>query len=304
MEDAPAITLTNGASEALDITLKKVSGQAKQIQIILPPTIEAGTYTLTVPEKAVCRTNGDWNTTFTKTFTTTGITAYIPTGIEGDEGNHGSLKDFTLTFPEQTNAQVNPEATTLAYMVNNDNDYQVPATLTGQQTQPDQTHVGRRTENRRFLYPHYPGRHDSTRHLHGNNGRKTQKTPRYCSPRPKSSTTIPSDSTSPPTGITPAAGKVFSLKDFTIKFAEGTVPQLNEESASQAYLLNSKNGNQVAATLAIGTNTTEVIATLAEEVSAEGNYTLVIPARMIQQTSMDEGDGTAEPTVKTEYAPT
>ena len=106
-----------------------------------------------------------------------------------------------------------------------------------------------------------------------------------------------------PTGITPAAGKVFSLKDFTIKFAEGTVPQLNEESASQAYLLNSKNGNQVAATLAIGTNTTEVIATLAEEVSAEGNYTLVIPARMIQQTSMDEGDGTAEPTVKTEYAP-
>ena len=90
MEDAPAITLTNGASEAMDITLKKVSGQAKQIQIILPPTIEAGTYTLTVPEKAVCRTNGDWNTTFTKTFTTTGITAYIPTGIEGDEGNYGS----------------------------------------------------------------------------------------------------------------------------------------------------------------------------------------------------------------------
>ena len=106
-----------------------------------------------------------------------------------------------------------------------------------------------------------------------------------------------------PTGITPAAGKVFSLKDFTIEFAEGTVPQLNEESASQAYLLNGKDGSQVAATLAIGTNTTEVIATLAEEVSAEGNYTLVIPARMIQQTSMDEGDGTTEPTVKTEYAP-
>ncbi len=137
MEDAPAITLTDGASKTLDISVKKVSGQAKQIRIILPPTIEVGTYTLTIPEKAVCRTNGDWNTTFTKTFTTTGIATYMPTGIEGDESNYGSLKDFTLTFPELTNALVNPEATTLAYMVNNDNGYQIPATLS-QGNRPNQ----------------------------------------------------------------------------------------------------------------------------------------------------------------------
>ena len=181
-------------------------------------------------------------------------------------------------------------------MVNNDNDYQVPANaLTGQQTQPDQTHVGRRTENRRFLYPHYPGRHDSTRHLHGNNGRKRRKH-HGIAHLARNQVRLYHRTRLRPTGITPAAGKVFSLKDFTIKFAEGTVPQLNEESASQAYLLNSKNGNQVAATLAIGTNTTEIIATLAEEVSAEGNYTLVIPARMIQQTSMDEA--TAQPSLR------
>ena len=303
MEDAPAITLTNGASEALDITLKKVSGQAKQIQIILPPTIEAGTYTLTVPEKAVCRTNGDWNTTFTKTFTTTGITAYIPTGIEGDEGNYGSLKDFTLTFPEQTNALVNPEATTLAYMVNNDNDYQVPATLS-QGNRPNQIKLTLDEELKTegsytLIIPEGMIQRVIFTETTEENAENT--TVLLTSPEIKYDYTIGLDFA--PTGITPAAGKVFSLKDFTIKFAEGTVPQLNEESASQAYLLNSKNGNQVAATLAIGTNTTEVIATLAEEVSAEGNYTLVIPARMIQQTSMDEGDGTAEPTVKTEYAP-
>ena len=303
MEDAPAITLTNDASEALDITLKKVNGQAKQIQIILPPTIEAGTYTLTVPEKAVCRTNGDWNTTFTKTFTTTGITAYIPTGIEGDEGNYGSLKDFTLTFPEQTNALVNPEATTLAYMVNNDNDYQVPATLS-QGNRPNQIKLTLDEELKTegsytLIIPEGMIQRVIFTETTEENAENT--TVLLTSPEIKYDYTIGLDFA--PTGITPAAGKVFSLKDFTIKFAEGTVPQLNEESANQAYLLNSKNGNQVAATLAIGTNTTEVIATLAEEVSAEGYYTLVIPARMIQQTSMDEGDGTAEPTVKTEYAP-
>ncbi len=43
-----------------------------------------------------------------------------------------------------------------------------------------------------------------------------------------------------PTGITPAAGKVFSFERLHHKVCRGTVPQLNEESASQAYLLNSK----------------------------------------------------------------
>ena len=188
-------------------------------------------------------------------------------------------------------------------MVNNDNDYQVPATLS-QGNRPNQIKLTLDEELKTegsytLIIP--AGMIQRVIFTETTEENAENTTVLLTSPEIKYDYTIGLDFA--PTGITPAAGKVFSLKDFTIKFAEGTVPQLNEESASQAYLLNSKNGNQVAATLAIGTNTTEVIATLAEEVSAEGNYTLVIPARMIQQTSMDEGDGTAEPTVKTEYAP-
>ena len=42
---------------------------------------------------------------------------------------------------------------------------------------------------------------------------------------------------------------------------------------------------------------------LEEEVTAEGEYTLVIPARMIQETSIQQGEDGGEPVITAEYAP-
>ena len=84
-------------------------------------------------------------------------------------------------------------------MANNDNDYQVPATLS-QGNRPNQIKLTLdeelKTEGSYTLI--IPEGMIERADLHGKQRKKTQKTPRYCSPRPKSSTTIPSDSTSPP----------------------------------------------------------------------------------------------------------
>ena len=128
-ENAKAITLTDGEGQALDITVQKVPAQP-HIQITLPPTIEAGEYTLNVPEGAVCRDNGDWNRAFRRTINATGLTAYTPVSISGDEGNYGSLQTFTLTFPEGTNAVVDTTGTDeRPYMIHNDSTKQTKGKL-------------------------------------------------------------------------------------------------------------------------------------------------------------------------------
>lgn len=304
MEGAPAITLTNSSSEALDIVVKKASGRADRIQIMLPPTTDADTYTLVVPEKAICRPNGDWNTAFTKTFTTTGITAYVPSGIEGDEGNYGSLRNFTLTFPELTTALVNPGAGTPAYMANNDDGSRTTATLS-QGGKPNQIRLTLDEElNTEGAYTLViPAGLIQRVAFAGTGGEEEGKdtTVLLSSPEIRYDYTIGMDFA--PAGVTPAPGKVLSLKDFSINFAEGTTPQLEAEPASQAYLLDVKDSSRVAATLAIGAGAGEVKATLAEEVDAEGRYTLVVPARMIRQASTAGGEAGTGPSAGAEYAP-
>ena len=91
-----------------------------------------------------------------------------------------------------------------------------------------------------------------------------------------------------PVSTTPAEGEVTALKDIILTFGEGTYATLgNTEKAVLAY---AEDGSETEVTLAAGENANEIKATLASEVTAFGEYTLVIPAQIIVQVAGDEDE--------------
>ena len=306
-ENAKAITLTDGEGQALDITVKKVPAQP-QIQITLPPTIEAGEYTLNVPEGAVCRDNGDWNRAFRRTINATGLTAYTPVSISGDEGNYGSLQTFTLTFPEGTNAVVDTTGTDeRPYMIHNDSTKQTKGKLAqGEETNQILLTLDENIAVEGSYTLVIPAgliqRADITETPVGEDSVKMDTTMILASAELRYDYTIGMDLV--PDSITPEEGKMLALKDFTIYFPSGRVPTVNAEAGTEAYLLNKADNSQVKATLAVSTaSSTRIDVALEEEVTAEGEYTLIIPARMIQETSIQQGEDGGEPVITAEYAP-
>ena len=306
-ENAKAITLTDGEGQALDITVKKVPAQP-QIQITLPPTIEAGEYTLNVPEGAVCRDNGDWNRAFRRTINATGLTAYTPVSISGDEGNYGSLQTFTLTFPEGTNAVVDTTGTDeRPYMIHNDSTKQTKGKLAqGEETNQILLTLDENIAVEGSYTLVIPAgliqRADITETPVGEDSVKMDTTMILASAELRYDYTVGMDLV--PDSITPEEGKMLALKDFTIYFPSGRVPTVNAEAGTEAYLLNKADNSQVKATLAVSTaSSTQIDVTLEEEVTAEGEYTLVIPARMIQEINIKQEEGETEPVITAEYAP-
>ena len=60
--------------------------------------------------------------------------------------------------------------------------------------------------------------------------------------------------------------------------------------AGKAVLTYAEDGSEVEATLTAGEKANEIKVTLAEETTAFGEYTLTIPAQMIQQTAGEEDE--------------
>ena len=84
--------------------------------------------------------------------------------------------------------------------------------------------------------------------------------------------------------IDPAEGEVASLQEFTLKF-EGAenVQVFYNEDVEKPYLVNADNENQIVwGSINFGFETDEAVVTLEEEVAVAGNYTLVIPAGIIE----------------------
>ena len=89
-----------------------------------------------------------------------------------------------------------------------------------------------------------------------------------------------------------------SLHEFVLQFvADTTYAAINTENEDKAYLADNSGESIEEATLASGDNPNEIKVTLANEVNTKGTYTLVIPAKMIQQSVGEEN-----PTV-VDYAP-
>ena len=93
-----------------------------------------------------------------------------------------------------------------------------------------------------------------------------------------------------PTGITPAEGEVESLKNFVLQFEKETFAVTNVDCLEEAYLINKDTEAKVSATLDLGDEYNEIKIELAEEVTAKGSYTLVVPAMKIQQASDSWGN--------------
>ncbi len=86
--------------------------------------------------------------------------------------------------------------------------------------------------------------------------------------------------------VNPAEGKVESLKDIEITFAEGSYAFIDWLVEEQPYLLNTTTQEQIgvfleSVSLDFVTDLNKIRAVVAEEVTEEGAYTLVIPARLI-----------------------
>ena len=300
LEDAQPITLTDSKGQPVDITVKKVP-EEPQLQISMIPTIEAETYTLNVPEGAVCRDNGDWNKAFKRTINVTGLTAYEPLYISGDEGNYGSLKDFTLTFPQLTNAVVHTTGTDeRPYMVYNDSAKQTVGILS-QGTHANEIKLTLNEEQKsegsytlvipagliqRVNITEVPVDEDSVR---------LDTTALLSSAEMRYEYTIGYNLNAD--SITPGPGKQLALQDFTLHFPAGHVRLINNEATTEAYLLNNADSSQVKAMLIAGTSSTTFSVRLAEEVTAEGEYTLVIPAKMILEITPNEEDEEASDTI-------
>ena len=96
--------------------------------------------------------------------------------------------------------------------------------------------------------------------------------------------------------ISPAAGEVTSLKEFTLKF-EGatTVDTFFGEGVETPHLVSADNTQVFDGSITYGFEADEALITLYEEVTAAGEYTLVIPAGII------EVDGVANAEMKFNY---
>ena len=104
--------------------------------------------------------------------------------------------------------------------------------------------------------------------------------------------------------VNPAEGKVESLKDIEITFAEGSYACIDwlVEEQQQPYLLNTTTQEQIGVSLEsvsldFVTDLNKIRAVVAEEVTEEGAYTLVIPARLIFEGNDEWGSSVVD------YAP-
>ena len=104
--------------------------------------------------------------------------------------------------------------------------------------------------------------------------------------------------------VNPAEGKVESLKDIEITFAEGSYACIDwlVEEQQQPYLLNTTTQEQIevsleSVSLDFVTDLNKIRAVVAEEVTEEGAYTLVIPARLIFEGNDEWGSSVVD------YAP-
>ena len=104
--------------------------------------------------------------------------------------------------------------------------------------------------------------------------------------------------------VNPAEGKVESLKDIEITFAEGSYAFIDwlVEEQQQPYLLNTTTQEQIGVSLEsvsldFVTDLNKIRAVVAEEVTEEGAYTLVIPARLIFEGNDEWGSSVVD------YAP-
>ena len=102
--------------------------------------------------------------------------------------------------------------------------------------------------------------------------------------------------------VNPAEGKVESLKDIEITFAEGSYAFIDWLVEEQPYLLNTTTQEQIGVSLEsvsldFVTDLNKIRAVVAEEVTEEGSYTLVIPARLIFEGNDEWGSSVVD------YAP-
>lgn len=102
--------------------------------------------------------------------------------------------------------------------------------------------------------------------------------------------------------VNPAEGKVESLKDIEITFAEGSYAFIDWLVEEQPYLLNTTTQEQIGVSLEsvsldFVTDLNKIRAVVAEEVTEEGAYTLVIPARLIFEGNDEWGSSVVD------YAP-
>lgn len=102
--------------------------------------------------------------------------------------------------------------------------------------------------------------------------------------------------------VNPAEGKVESLKDIEITFAEGSYAFIDWLVEEQPYLLNTTTQEQIGVSLEsvsldFVTDLNKIRAVVAEEVTEEGAYTLVIPARLIFEGNDEWGNSVVD------YAP-
>ena len=108
--------------------------------------------------------------------------------------------------------------------------------------------------------------------------------------------------------VDPAAGKVESLKDITLTFAEGTFAFVNTEAEGKAYLLNIDTEEQIEVTLESAskdaeTDLNKILAVVAEDVTEAGSYTLVIPAKAIAEGNDKENSRVVDysPEIRIDY---
>lgn len=106
----------------------------------------------------------------------------------------------------------------------------------------------------------------------------------------------------------PAAGKVESLKDITLTFAESTFAFVNTEAEGKAYLLNIDTEEQIEVTLESAskdaeTDLNKILAVVAEDVTEAGSYTLVIPAKAIAEGNDKENSRVVDysPEIRIDY---
>lgn len=135
-EDAPAVYLMSRLSGQISATVSAVEGEGQENQILITlerEVVDAGMYTLVVPEKVVLNAQGDWNVSVNLTYRVTGkkveTTNYQPTGITPAEGEVTSLKSFVLQFQKETFAVTNVDSQEEAYLINKDTQEKVSATL-------------------------------------------------------------------------------------------------------------------------------------------------------------------------------
>ena len=400
-DDAPEVSLKGQTAEAIAATASAVEGTDNQILLTLAEeAVTLDTYTLQIPEKLVLNANGDWNVAVTLTYTLTEkeveTTGYEPTGITPAEGETTALKDFVITFAENSFAVINAESQDQAYLIDSKDESKVDATLAaggnaneikitlaeevttaGSYTlvipakmiqESSEAEDGTVIDNAPELKFDFTIPNTATINLSSANPADKAEvetmttvtltfdqavTLNTADDAPEVSLkgqtaeaiaatasavegtdnqillTLAEEAATPDTytlqipeklvlnangdwnvaatltytltgkkvettgyeatGITPAEGETTALKDFVITFAENSFAVINAESQDQAYLIDNGDESKVNATLAAGGNTNEIKVTLAEEVSEPGSYTLVIPAKMIQESSKAEG---------------